>query len=106
MQLLSLTIGGESVNAPGGIPTGGLGENQQTIQNAISLMLFIAVTLAIFFLIFGGIQWILSGGEKTKLQAARNKLTYAIIGLVVTFLSFFIISVVGYFFKLDLLKIL
>lgn len=61
-------------------------------------MLVLAVMLAVGFLIYGGIKWIMSGGDKGKVDAARGTVTAAIIGLIIAFLAFFIISVVSYLF--------
>lgn len=74
------------------------------IGRIFSLFLALAVLIAVFFLIWGGIKWILSGGDKGGVEAARNTIIAAVIGLVVTFLAFFIISIVGRFFGIDLLN--
>ena len=63
-------------------------------QGWLVLFLF----LALIFLIWGGIQWTMSGGDKEGIQKARLKLTYAIIGLVVTTLAFFIVNIISGFF--------
>ncbi|MBI2442554.1 MAG: hypothetical protein HYV40_01440 [Candidatus Levybacteria bacterium] len=56
------------------------------------------VILALFYLIYGGIQWITSSGDKQKVAAARNRMIYAIIGLVIIFLSIFLVNLVLYIF--------
>lgn len=72
---------------------------------AVITYLFIATTLlALAFLIYGGIRWITSGGDKTGVENARKTITYAIIGLVIVFLSFFIINTIGNFFGVNLLN--
>lgn len=80
------------------------GDFSTYIGRVFSLLLALAVLIAVFFLIWGGVKWILSGGDKGGVEAARNTIIAAIIGLVVTFLAFFIISVVGQFFGIDLLN--
>jgi hypothetical protein len=66
----------------------------------------ICIGLSLIYIVIAGMQWITSGGDKTKLDAARKKLTYAIIGLVVAFMSFLIVSVLGYVFGVNnILKI-
>lgn len=65
------------------------------ISSVITLVLIGAVVIAIFFLLLGGIRWITSGGDKTKVDEARKQIVAAIIGLVIAFLAFFIIRVVG-----------
>lgn len=102
---LALAVPGYGgINAPAGIPTsGGAGLLSKISSNMFTIVLIVGVLIALFFLIFSGIQWILSGGDKTKIQAARMRLTYAIVGLVLLFLSFFIVNLVAYFFNIKLL---
>jgi ABC-type Mn2+/Zn2+ transport system permease subunit len=99
------TINGKSVPVPSGIPTGGIAENQKLIQNTITLFIVVAVMITLLFLIWGGILWITSGGDKAKIQAARNRIIYAIIGVIIVFMSFAIINVVGYLFNVNLLSV-
>lgn len=55
----------------------------ELISAVVGSLLVIASLLAFIFLILGGIQWITSGGDKTGMEAARNKITHAIVGLVI-----------------------
>lgn len=64
----------------------------------VQVIMVATVALAIAFLIWGGISWVMSGGEKTKLQAARNTVIFSIMGLIITLLSFAIVNFIGYFF--------
>ncbi len=72
------------------------------IHNLIISAFVIAAILALAFLIWGGIKWIISGGDKAKVQAARDTIIAAVIGLILTLLSFFILSVVLGLFGLKL----
>lgn len=110
MKLLALTLpsgNGQSMtlNPPAGLPTGGLNTVAKVAGNVFTIMLIIAVILALIFLILGGIGWITSGGDKQKVASARSRITFAIVGLIVALLSFFIVSVIGYVFKVNLLVI-
>lgn len=71
------------------------------ISQAITLILIIAVVLALAFLIWGGVKWITSGGDKGKVESARNTIIAAIIGLVIAFLAFFILNLVLGLFGID-----
>lgn len=51
----------------------------------IGLLLAVATLWAFINLIQGGLQWISSGGDKTALETARNRIMNAIIGLFITF---------------------
>jgi hypothetical protein len=53
------------------------------ISALVGVLLILAALLAFFFLILGGIQWITSGGDKAGMEAARNKITHAIVGLII-----------------------
>jgi len=39
--------------------------------------------LVFAFLIWGAIEWITSAGDKGKMESARNKISNAIVGLVI-----------------------
>lgn len=98
------TSGGSlKIKPVGGMPTGGLRKVEDIIQFGIIFLFIIATLLALAFLIWGGIQWITSGGDKAGIETARKKVTFALIGLVVTFLSFFIINALGVFLGINLL---
>jgi len=65
--------------------------------------LFIAgFLLTFFFLIMGGLTWITAGGDKTKLEKARDQITQAIIGLIIVGATYALASLVAQFFGLNL----
>lgn len=70
------------------------------ISRIIVILLVGAAVIALFFLIWGGIRWILSGGDKSKVEAARGTIIAAIVGLVIAFLAFFILSIIFQLFGL------
>lgn len=70
------------------------------VQTIVSLLLLTAVLVALFFLIFGGIKWILSGGDKGKVDAARGTIVGAIVGLVIALAAFFVLNLVAKIFGL------
>ena len=61
----------------------------------INLMFLIAIILCLAYLLWGGIDWISSGGDKTKFSKARLKLIYAIIGLIVVFFAYPLVNFIG-----------
>ncbi|OGG29788.1 hypothetical protein A3A63_02450 [Candidatus Gottesmanbacteria bacterium RIFCSPLOWO2_01_FULL_46_9] len=60
-----------------------IGELGQLISALVGTLLIVAALLAFFYLILGGIQWITSGGDKAGMEAARNKITHAVVGLII-----------------------
>jgi len=77
------------------MPTGGFNTLESIIRWGLVVLLVGATLLALLFLILGGIQWITSGGNKEKLQAAQKKIMYAVIGLVISLSAFLIINFFG-----------
>lgn len=64
------------------------------ISFLVGFIIVFAFLAALLFIVIGAFQWITSGGDKTKVDSARNHIIAAIIGLVVIALSFVIINVV------------
>lgn len=92
----------EDIKLPPKMP---YGENtlwQGIIPGLIQLFLFFAFTLIVIYLLWGGISWIMAGGNKESLERAKKKVTYAIVGLILVLLSFFILYAFGDIFGLDL----
>ncbi len=53
------------------------------IKNVITIVFLVAAALTFFYLIWGAITWITSGGDKSKVEEARNRITAAVIGLLI-----------------------
>lgn len=75
------------------------------VSSLITLVLIITVVIALFFLIYGGIRWIISGGDKTAVENARNTIVAAIVGLVIALLAFFILNIIGGLFNITITKL-
>src|SRR3989338_10630303 len=89
---IALNLDGETIQAPPGVPTGGLNKLVEIVRLSIELAFIFAILLCLYVLIFSGFQWVFSGGDKQKLQTARQRLTYAVVGLSLVFLSLLIID--------------
>ncbi len=70
----------------------------QTLGAAITFIFVISTLIALGYLIWGGIKWIISQGDKTGVEGARNHIIAAIIGLVLIFMSYLVINIVLSFF--------
>ncbi len=104
MKELALTLGGVQINPPSGVPAGGLSYLQIVLNNALTIFIIAGIFLVLIFIVWAGISWITSGGDKNKLAAARARATWAIIGLIIILLAFFIINTLSFFFKVSLLN--
>ncbi len=72
----------------------------------VAIAILLAGTLSVFYIFFGGISFILSGGQEDKIKQAVHTIRYAIIGLVVTILSVTLVKIMGYIFGFDLLSLI
>ncbi|MDP3724550.1 MAG: pilin [bacterium] len=72
------------------------------INALVQLAFIVAVILVFFFLVFGGIKWIISGGDQKKTEEARNMITAAIVGLAIVALAYAIVKVLEAFFKIPI----
>lgn len=72
-------------------PPGALSDISKILSAGISLILIVAGLVAFVYLLLGGIKWITSGGDKGQLEAARNQIIQALIGLIVVFAAWGII---------------
>lgn len=64
---------------------------QQVINTVIGTMLFIVGLLAVIMLIYGGIRYVTSHGDKAQVTAAKETIMYAVVGLVVAIAAFAVI---------------
>lgn len=53
-----------------------------------SILLFVVGAVAVVMLIFGGIRYIVSGGDQANVTAAKNTILYAIIGIIIALLAY------------------
>lgn len=89
---------------PQGVPTGGLFDTgADALGVAIQIILIAAIFFSILTIIRGGLNMITSGGDKQRFQMGRERIRYAILGLIVVLLSFLLVNFLGRFFGVNLL---
>ena len=64
------------------------------ITTITNVLLFIVGALSVIMLIFGGLRYVISGGNSTAVTAAKNTILYAVVGLVIAFLAYAAINFV------------
>jgi hypothetical protein len=106
IEKIALTIPGGYPVYPKitGVPTQGMPVVRDIIAWGTTTLMIGASLLCLILIIWGGISWITSGGDKAGVESARKKIIYALIGLVIIFLSFTIIKVLGNFFDVKLIR--
>ena len=71
------------------------------VSSAVNLILIVASILFLFNFLVGGIKFMLTGGNKEKLETAKRQLLNAILGIVIVFSAWSILGFVGDFFGID-----
>jgi len=100
---LTLSKGNHAFAATGGTFNAGCGAGQTPtldcvfplVSNLILGALILAGVFATFLIILAGIRLTTSGGDPKTVDSGKKILTYAIAGLVLIFLSFFILNTIS-----------
>jgi hypothetical protein len=71
------------------------------LGGVFTFILGIVGALALIFLAIGGIQYMTSGGDKFAVEAARGRITAAVVGLLVVFGAWLVINVIGTFMGVE-----
>ena len=71
-----------AMNVGGGDPVQGLGK---FIGFGIQMFILVAGLFMLVYLLWGAFDWISSSGEKEKITKAQNKITNALIGILLVF---------------------
>ena|SRR3989337_3583649 len=71
----------------------------------ITLILVLGVAIALFYLLWGAVRWINSGGDKAEVEGARGHIIGAIIGLIVLLITLLLIAVILGFFGINITEI-
>lgn len=81
-------------NSKSNVPTDLISQNGQVglITEITSLLLFIAGAIAVIVIIYGGIRYVTSTGDATRVKQAKDTILYGIIGLVIAILAYSIVN--------------
>ena len=93
--LASATSVQEGANAAraDGMPTELIGDNG-VFSRITNTVLLIVGLISVIMLVYGGLRYILSGGDSKKVTDAKNTVLYAIIGLIISMLAYAIVHFV------------
>lgn len=53
-----------------------------------SVLLFIVGAVAVIMIVIGGLRYVISGGDATQVQAAKNTILYALVGIIIAILAY------------------
>ena len=64
------------------------------VTTAVNALLFVVGALSVIMLIWGGLRYVISGGNSSAVTAAKNTILYAIVGLIIALFAYAIINFV------------
>lgn len=70
------------------------GNLMETLQLIINVVVGIVGFVAVVMIIMGGISFVTSQGDSSKVAKARNTILYGVVGLIVVLLAFAIVNFV------------
>lgn len=71
-----------------------VGENNSLFRSIVNILLFIVGAISVIMLIVGGIRFVVSSGDASQVQSARNTIIYSLVGVVVAFMAFAMVNFV------------
>lgn len=74
------------------------------VSKSISAIIMVAGLATFMYLIYGGVSWITAGGDKGKIEDARNKIINGVIGLTIVVSAWAIYLLLDYFFGIGIAK--
>lgn len=70
-----------------GFSTAGYSDLISFVQGTINFIVAISALIAVGYLVWAGIQYILSAGDEGKIEKAQKTIIYALVGLIIVFIS-------------------
>lgn len=70
------------------------GNLQDNIINIINVIIGVLGLVAVVVIIYGGVQYMTSTGESSKVKKAKDTILYGVIGLIICILAFAIVNFV------------
>ncbi len=85
MKYLSDTVGDifGKITPPTTLGTNPQADLAKTIGKGVNLFLTVAALFTLGYMLWGALDWIISSGEKERVAKAQNKITNAVVGLMV-----------------------
>lgn len=78
---------------------------QSVVTFIIGAIFVVAGLFSFIYLLWGGVQWILAGGDKEGTEKARKRITAALIGLAIVFSAYALVLLVQTIFGVSILTL-
>lgn len=101
IQIALKLPGGNEVLQPQELTNNGFTNLASFITPLLNIVFYVVIFIAFYYLIWGAFQYMMAQGNKEEIGKARARITWAIIGLLVTLMAFFIATFVSQIFPPD-----
>lgn len=102
---LALTLPGPgtgyNIPGPAKLDTSKFGDLAGFITELLNVAFYMAAFLAFFWFVWGAFNYIMSKEDKEKLARAKERIRWALIGLLVVFMAWFITGFIAQIFGPD-----
>lgn len=75
------------------------------LSAGIGIITIVAFIWFLYLLVTGAISYMTAGGDKAKIEEAKQKLFTALIGLILVISAVFLVQLIGWLFGIDILNI-
>ncbi len=75
------------------------------VSGAINLLMVVVALVFFFMLVWGGLRWVMSQGDKANVEIARNQITNALIGLAIVFAAWAIMKLIETLFGVSIFNL-
>lgn len=82
------TVQGGATSAKAADQPGDLFGDAGVFSKISSVLLFIVGAVAVIMIVIGGLRYVISGGDSSQVQSAKNTILYALVGIIVAILAY------------------
>lgn len=86
---------------PGTFPAAKFGTFANLVNLILPIALLTGAMLLLIMLFTGGFTWITAGSDPERIKKAQKTITFAIIGLVIVILSYVIVKLIAFMFRIQ-----
>lgn len=69
--------------------------NGGIFSDITNILLFVIGAVAVIMIVIGGLRYVISGGDAKQVQAAKNTILYALVGVIIAILAYAIVNFVS-----------
>ena len=65
------------------------------IKTIVDILLFVIGAVSVIMIVIGGLRYVISGGDAKQVQAAKNTILYALVGVIIAILAYAVVNFVS-----------